>query len=253
MTQTQARGRVRVEDCAKRVRGYLGGELVVESVRPKQVWESPHYPAYYFPAGDVRAELVPSGHTEHSPSRGDAQYFSVTVGGRTSENAGWQYPDSPLEELRGLVRFEWQALDHWFEEDEEVIVHPRNPYTRVDILPSSRHVRVEVNGVTVAESSKPSLLFETGLPTRYYLPLTHVRMELLRPSSLTTSCPYKGHASYWSVEAGGELAEDVVWTYPTPLPESQKIAGLACFYNERADIYVDGVRQDRPHTQFSPR
>jgi uncharacterized protein (DUF427 family) len=245
---SQPRGRVRVEDCAKRVRGYLDGELVADTIRPKLVWEVPHYPAYYLPVEDVRMELLkPTGHSEHSPSRGDTRHFTVTAGGTERENGAWQYPDSPIEELRGLIRFAWGAFDHWFEEDEEVYVHPRSPYARIDILPSSRHVRVEVDGVTVAETHKPSLLFETGLPVRYYLPLTDVRMDLLRPSARQTACPYKGTASYWSV---GE-AEDIVWTYRTPLPESQKIAGLVCFYNEHTDIYVDGVLQERPRTPFS--
>ena len=129
--------------------------------------------------------------------------------------------------------------------------HPRDPYSRVDILASSRHVRVEVDGVTVAESRQPRILFETGLPPRYYIPLTDVRIDLLRPSDTLSHCPYKGTASYWSVDAGHGVRPDLVWMYRAPLPESQKIAGLACFYNEKADIYVDGELQQRPRTIFS--
>jgi uncharacterized protein (DUF427 family) len=251
---SQPRGRVKVEDSAKRIRGYLGGEQLFDTIRPKLVWEIPPYPAYYLPAADVRTEVLTStGHTEHSPSRGEARYFTVEAGGVKHENGAWQYPDSPIEELRGLIRFAWDSLDHWFEEDEEVYVHPRNPYSRVDILPSSRHVRVELDGVTVAETRKPTLLFETGLPPRYYLPLTDLRIDLLRPSATHSRCPYKGTASYWTVDTGAGRHEDIVWTYPTALPESQKIAGLACFYNEHSDIYVDGVLQDRPQTPFSKR
>jgi uncharacterized protein (DUF427 family) len=142
-------------------------------------------------------------------------------------------------------------MDAWFEEDEEVYVHPRDPYTRVDILPSSRHVEVVVNGVKVADSHQPRLLFETGLPTRYYLPLVDVRLDLLHPSSSTSRCPYKGTASYWCVEAGDQTVEDLVWIYRTPVQESVRIAGLACFYNEKVDVYVDGELQERPHTKFS--
>jgi uncharacterized protein (DUF427 family) len=132
-----------------------------------------------------------------------------------------------------------------------VSTHPRDPHTRVDILPSSRHVRVVVDGVTIAESASPRLLFETGLPPRYYLPKTHVRLDLLTPTDTVTHCPYKGQASYWSVRAGDSVHEDLAWSYPTPLPESQKVAGLIAFYNEKVELYVDGVRQERPSTKFS--
>jgi len=142
-------------------------------------------------------------------------------------------------------------MTEWFEEDEPVYTHPRDPYSRVDILASSRHVRVEIDGVTVADSRQPRILFETGLPPRYYLPLTDVRMDLLRPTGTQTRCPYKGTASYWSLDTGPAIHKDFVWIYRYPLAESQKIAGLACFYNEKVDLYVDGVLQERPHTKFS--
>jgi len=142
-------------------------------------------------------------------------------------------------------------MSEWLEEDEPVYTHPRDPYKRVDILASSRHVRVEVDGVTVADSVRPHILFETGLPPRYYLPLPDVRTDLLRPSGTQTHCPYKGTASYWSVQTAQGLREDLVWIYRTPLPESQKVAGLACFYDEKVDVYLDGEPQPRPRTPFS--
>jgi len=197
------------------------------------------------------AELEPIGKTAHSPSRGEAQIFDVRVEGATAESAAKRYPDSPLEQLRDLVRFDWNAMDEWLEEDEPVYVHPRDPYTRVDILASSRHVRVAVDGVTVGDSVRPRILFETGLPPRYYLPLSDIRAELLIPSDTQTHCPYKGTAGYWSVDTGHGMHRDLVWIYRTPLPESQKIAGLACFYNEKVDIYLDGELQERPRTKFS--
>ncbi len=244
---TETRGSVRIEPVAKRVRAFLGGVAVFDTSRPVLAWEGPHFPAYYVPATDVATDvLVASDHEERSPSRGEARFWSVRVGDRLAENAARQYPDSPFEALRTLVQFEWSAMDAWFEEDEEVFTQPRDPHHRLDILRSSRHVEVSLNGVTVADSHRPTLLFETGLPTRYYLPLTDVRTEYLRPSASATSCPYKGSAAYWSLEVQGERFEDVVWTYPAPLPESTRIAGLACFYNERMDIRVDGVLQDRP-------
>ncbi|NUS93573.1 MAG: DUF427 domain-containing protein, partial [Nocardia sp.] len=159
------------------------------------------------------------------------------------------YSESP--KLRELVRLDWDAMDEWFEEDEPIYVHPRSPYSRVDILASSRHIRVELDGVTLADSRSPRILFETGLPARFYLPLTDIRMDLLRPSETRTSCPYKGNAEYWNVQVGDTEQADLVWIYRTPTPESQKIAGLACFYNEKVDIYIDDELQDRPRTAFS--
>jgi uncharacterized protein (DUF427 family) len=248
---SHARGRVRVEHGEKRIRAYLGGELVVDTTRPLLVWEKPYYPTYYFPVADVRAHLEPDGGVSRSPSRGDGQTFTVRAGGEEAPGAALRYETSAFEELRDAVRLEWDAMDAWFEEDEQVFTHPRDPYTRVDILPSSRHVRVEVDGVTVAESSKPMLLFETRLPVRYYLPKTHVRMDLLSPTDSVTRCPYKGQAEYWSVRAGDTVHADLAWSYRTPLPESQRIAGLISFYSERVDLYVDGERQERPATKFS--
>lgn len=239
---TTSRGRVRLEYGRKRVRVFLGGQVVADTTRPALVWENPHYPAYYFPVADVRAELVTNGKTDHSPSRGDATRFDVVVAGTTAANAAWRYEQSPIEDLRGLVRLEWDAMDGWFEEDEPVYVHPRSPYTRVDALASSRRVRIELDGVTVADSGRPVILFETGLGPRFYLPLTDVRQDLLRRSDTTTRCPYKGTAEYYSVAVAGKVHDDLVWTYRSPLPESAKVAGLVCFYDERVDLYVDGER-----------
>lgn len=243
--------RVRMEPSPKRVRAYLGGELVADTRRPMLVWELPYYPAYYFPAGDVLADLVPTGRTEPSPERGDAELYDVKTASSVAEGAARRHVDSPVDELGGLVRLEWAAMDEWFEEDEPVYTHPRSPYSRVDILASTRHVRVAVDGVTVADSTSPRILFETGLPPRYYLPLTDLRMDLLRPSGTETHCPYKGTATYWSLRLGDTTYDDAVWTYRAPLPESQKIAGLAAFLNEKVDIYLDGELQERPSTHFS--
>src|SRR5580693_6842432 len=247
----KSRGTVRVEPGAKRVRAYLAGRLVADTRHPSLVWEIPYYPAYYVPLGDVTAELTPTGKTEHSPSRGDAVLYDVRVQGAVAAGAARRYPDSPLPAIRGLIRLEWAAMGEWLEEDEPVYTHPRDPYHRVDILASSRHVRVEVDGVTVADSARPVILFETGLPPRYYLPLPDVRTELLVPSATQSHCPYKGTAAYWSLDTGHGVHPDLVWIYRTPLPESQKVAGLACFYNEKVDLYIDGELQDRPRTPFS--
>jgi uncharacterized protein (DUF427 family) len=246
------RGSVRVEHGAKQVRVYLAGELVAQTISPLLVWEAPYYPTYYFPRRDVRAALLDEGAPRaHSPSRGDAAVLTVAAGEARASAAALHYEDSPIAELRDTVRLEWAAMEAWFEEDEEVYTHPRDPHTRVDILNSSRHVRVLLDGVVLADSMSPRLLFETGLPVRYYLPRPHVRMDLLVESPTVTHCPYKGRARTWSVRAGSELHEDLAWSYPSPLPEAQKAAGLIAFYNEKLDIEVDGVLQERPHTKFS--
>jgi uncharacterized protein (DUF427 family) len=249
-TATSGAGRVRVERGQKWVRAYLNGQLVADTRSPLLVWELPYFPTYYFPAGDVVAKLVSAGSGKRSPSRGESELFDVTVGSAIAPGAALRYPDSPIEALRDVVRLDWDAMDEWMEEDEPIYTHPRNPYHRVDILASSRHVEVMIDGVIVADSHQPRILFETGLPPRYYLPLTDVRLDLLRPSTTITHCPYKGAASYWSVEVT-ELDPDLVWIYRAPFAESQKIAGLACFYNEKVDLRIDGVVQDRPHTPFS--
>ena len=244
------RGSVRVEPGSKRVRAFVQGREVVDTLRPLLVWEVPYYPAYYVPLEDVRADLVPNGEVNHWPSRGDSASYDVIVGEATVKGAALRFPESPIVELRNAVRLDFSAMDEWFEEDEPIYVHPRDPYTRVDILASSRHMVIEVEGQVIADSRQPRILFETGLPPRYYLPLTDVRMDLLRPSPTQTQCPYKGTATYWSLLVDGTEHEDAVWIYRSPLPESQKVAGLACFYNEKVDITIDGVRQDRPRTHF---
>jgi uncharacterized protein (DUF427 family) len=249
--QGAPRGRVRVERGSKWVRAYLSGELVFSTRTPWLVWEVPYYPAYYIPVEDVRAELRPTEQVDRSPSRGNATIYDVCTSAHTAPGAARRYADSPISDIRDAVRFEWNALDEWLEEDEPVYVHPRDPYKRVDILASSRHVQVTLDGVLLADSHAPRILYETSLPPRYYLPLPDVRQEFLRPSTSTSSCPYKGNAAYWSVEVNGVLHPDLVWIYRTPVPESQKIAGLACFYNEQVDLTVDGEPLTRPRTQFS--
>ena len=250
--RTDRADRVHVEHSLKRVRAYLGGEVVADTAHPRLVWEVPYYPAYYFPVEDVQTELLaPTSTVTHSPSRGDAHHFTIKAGGKEVEDAALQYMDSPVEELRHLIRLDWDSMDGWFEEDEEVYTHPRDPYTRVDILATSRHVRVELDGLVLTDSTNARVLFETGLPPRWYIPKVDVRMDLLVPTDTATHCPYKGQAQYWAVRVGERPVEDLAWSYRTPLPESQKIAGLVAFYNERVDLFIDGKLQDRPVTEFS--
>jgi len=233
-----------LEDSPRWVRGELAGETIVSSKRAKLLHETGHLPVYYFPRDDVRMDLlVPTDHHSHCPLKGDASYWSIG----TSDNAAWTYPD-PIEgapPIKDLVAFYWRKLDHWYEEDEEVFVHARDPYHRVDILPSSRHVKVSLEGVVLAETSRPRVLFETGLPPRYYIPREDVRMDLLTASDLQTQCPYKGTASYWG--------DDLVWSYEDPIRAAADIKGLLAFFNERVDLEVDGELEERPKTRWSPK
>ena len=242
------------EGSPRRVRVMFGGETVADSRRVKLMHEQGHLPVYYFPRGDVRRDLLEAtGHTTHCPFKGDASYWSVRVGDRVVENAVWGYPE-PIDSappLADYLAFYWRMMDHWYEEDEEIFVHPRDPYHRVDVLESSRHVKVSVNGEVVAETERPKILFETGLPPRYYIPPEDVREEGLVSSDKQTQCPYKGVASYYSVEADGRRVEDLVWYYAEPIPEAAKIKGHLAFFNEKVDLEVDGVEQERPQTQWS--
>jgi uncharacterized protein (DUF427 family) len=260
MTQTtdtptsEGTQRVRTEPNHRRVRVFFGGEAVADSSRTIYLFETGHLPVYYFPREDVRFDLLePASHHTHCPWKGDASYYDVIVGDRRAENAVWAYP-APIDsvpELKDYVAFYWDKADAWFEEDDEVYKHARDPYHRVDVLNSSRHVEVRVNGVLVADTRRPRLLFETGLPVRYYVPKLDVRQDLLIPSARRSRCPYKGEAVYWSVRAGDEVLEDVVWSYPSPIPEAPKIENLLAFLNEKVDIIVDGVPQERPVTKWS--
>lgn len=231
-----------LEDSPKRVRAVFGGETVADSRRVKLLHEKGHLPVYYFPEEDVRADLLEAtDHTTHCPFKGDASYCTVRVGDREAENAVWGYPE-PLQTappLAGHVAFYHEAMDRWLEEDEEMLGHPHDPYHRVDVLESSRHVTVRVNGETVAETNKPKILFETGLPPRYYLPPEDVRRDLLVKSNTTSVCPYKGVSSYWSADVNGARVEDVVWGYPEARPEARKVEGHFCFYDEKADVEVE--------------
>ncbi len=239
--QTRNRGRVERHD--KRVRAVFAGHVVADTTRPLLVWEVPYFPTYYLPRDDVRTELLEfTDRTRSSPTRGTGRIGHLRLGARTVTDAVTEYPESPIELLRGHVRLDFAAMDAWFEEDEQIHTHPRDPYVRIDILPSTRHVRVDVDGVTVADTRGARLLFETNLPTRYYLPKPDVRLDLLEPSDKVTHCPYKGQAEYWSVRVGETPVPDLVWSYPAPLPESDRIAGLVCVPQEHAEVYVDGVR-----------
>lgn len=243
---------VRVEHGPKRVRVLLVGAYVADTTSVLLVWEHPYYPTYYVPLADVDdAVLHDTGTTDSTPGRGEAAIHDVVVGDRRADGAALVYREDAPDGLRDTVRLDWNAMDAWFEEDEQVYVHPRDPYKRIDVLASSRHVRVEVDGVTVADSHRSHMLFETGLPTRYYLPKTDVRMDLLSPTDHLTRCPYKGTAEYYALTVDDTTHANAAWWYRHPTAESAAVAGYVCFYNEHADVHVDGQRHDRPQTPFS--
>jgi uncharacterized protein (DUF427 family) len=238
-----------VEPVPRRVRALLGGSTVLDTTAARYVWEWPPYPQFYVPLADVTPGVLVDEGVEEERPLGPARRHGLRAGGLTRPGAAWVPVDG---ELKDTVRLDWAALDCWFEEDEEVFVHPRNPYARVDALRSTRQVRVELDGALLAESSSPVLVFETGLPTRYYLPRTALNLDVLEPSGTVTECPYKGRTSaYWSVRVGGTLHRDLAWSYDFPTRQLLPIAGLVAFYNEKVDISLDGRMLDRPVTHFS--
>ncbi len=227
------------------IRVEAGGEIIADSTRAMLMIENPGELDYYFPLEDVRQEfLIPSDHAETSGYRGTRRFWHLQIGEHQVENGAWTYDaqeDRP--DFTGYLAFIWQKMDRWFEEEEEVFLHPRNPYHRVDTIRSSRRVEVFFDGVTVAETERPYLLFETNLPVRYYIPLEDIRREYLTPSSTHSICPYKGTASYFDLAVNGSQINNAVWTYPDPIPESPKLAGKAAFWPEkdrRLQIVVDG-------------
>jgi uncharacterized protein (DUF427 family) len=247
--------RLEFEPSPRWVRVKFGGQIIADSQAVILGREKGHLPLYYFPAQDVKGEfLVATEATTHSPTKGTAVQWTVRVGDQVAERAAWSYPD-PLpaaQAIQDYVAFSWPQMEAWYEEEEEVFVHPRDPYKRIDVLLSSRHVQVVLGGEVVADSHRPYLLFETGLPTRYYLPPADVRQDYLEATSTHTRCPYKGLASYWSVRVRGHYFKDIVWGYLDPIPECPKIKGLLCFFNEKVEaLYVDGELQPVPQTPWS--
>ena len=242
-----------VEPVPRRLRAWLAGRVIVDTTQARYVWESPAFPQFYVPLSDVRSgTLVDEGSTEET-SRGTVALHGLRVGDVHRPGCARVVTAAKVDGLKDTVRFTWSALDAWFEEDEQVLLHPRSPYVRVDVLRSTRPVRVESHGVVLAESFGPIMLFETGLPTRYYLNPTDIDFSWLVPSETVTSCPYKGTTSgYWSALVDGRTHPDVAWSYRFPSREVLPIAGLIAFYNEKVDIFLAGTLLERPQTRVSP-
>lgn len=237
----------RAEVSPKWIRVRFGGEVIADSRRALIVLERGRTPVYYFPEKDVHMDrLTATNFHTHNDRIGDASYYTVKAANKVAENAAWSYA---APDLRGHVAFQWDKMDGWYEEGEEVFVHPHDPYHRIDVLHSSRPVRMVVGGVTVAESQRAVLLFETNFPARYYLPKDDVRLDLLRPSETVTYCPYKGEAKYYSVAIGDKLFKDVVWYYRYPTTEASKIANNLAFYTEKIGAaFVDGQELPKPQS-----
>jgi uncharacterized protein (DUF427 family) len=235
----------------RRIRGTKDGETLVDTTRALYVWEWPHYPHYYVPRADVNMEVFVEGDTVTTP-QGEARQLALKVGSVDRRPAARLITTSAITGLADMVRIEWSALDRWFEEDEEVFVHPRSPYKRVDALRSNRAVRVELKGIVLAEACTCVMLFETGLPTRYYFDPMNVHFTFLTPSSTRTQCPYKGKTGgYWSATVHDASVPDVAWMYTFTTGGMTPIAGLVAFLNERVDIFIDGEPQPRPVTHFT--
>ncbi|ANS63463.1 hypothetical protein SLINC_1239 [Streptomyces lincolnensis] len=237
------------------VRGVKGEVTVVDSRHPVLVWEPDvPVPLYAFPREEVREDLLrPAKNPPTGAHTGSSVFYDLDVDGAVVENAAWTFP---AEDLAGHIAFEWfrhwhSGLDHWYEEEQEIFIHPRDPHKRVDAVPSSRHVQVEVGGMLVADTRKPVLVFETSLPTRYYIPREDVRLDLFVPTDHSTGCPYKGTARYWAWRGEGDVPRNILWSYPAPLPQVAAVQGLLAFYNEAVDITVDGERLPRPVTPFT--
>lgn len=247
-------GAVAVEPARRRVRVKADDVWVADSDRVLLLFEHGFTPRWYVPLSDVRVDLLTlNGRVTDTLGRGPARWYDLHLPGRTITDAAWDHPSPPAEcpPLDGHVSFEWNLMSAWFEEDDEIIVHPRDPYTRVDVLRSSRHVVVAFQGVTLADSTSPLVLLETGAPTRFYLPAADVDARYLLPSDSFTWCPYKGRATYRHVRLGDTVYRDLFWTYEEPLREVERIVGHLCPFNEFLDITVDGVLQERPVSKWA--
>jgi len=201
-----------------RVRGIRGKTVVVDSDRARLLRrEGESVPVFCFPRGDVRVDLLPEG---------------------------------TLREHDGHLIVPWEAVTEWFGEEAQLFGHARDPYHRIDVFPTTRHVRVLRDGELLAETWRAKALYETRLPVRWYMPIEDVRAELI-PSRTKTRCAYKGSASYFSVRVGDRVLDDLVWTYREPQLEAEPVRDYICFFNERVDLDVDDVRSERPRTQWS--
>ncbi len=221
----------------RRIRATLAGQTIVDSERAMLLHESNIFPVLYFPTDDVSTDLLTkTDHSIHCPFKGDASYWTVSVGDTVADNAVWGY-ETPIESaswLQGYVAIEWNRMDHWYDEDDEIFGHIRDPYHRVDARPTSRHYQVHIDGHLVADTTNAFVISETGVPNRIYIPATDVRTDEFTRSETTTHCPYKGDTVYW--HHTGTESHDVAWSYPAPLGEATLVAGHLCFDGPNVEL-----------------
>ena len=234
--------RILFEPDARRLRAFVGDTLVLDTRRAHLLHETGIRPVVYVPLEDFDETLLERTQTtSHCPFKGDASYWSLRVGDELREDAVWGYeePLEPAPWLRGFAALYPSKVDRWLVEDEPVAGGLRDPYHRVDVHTSSRPVRVTAAGELIAQSTHPTLVFETSMPVRAYLPRGDVVAGHLRPSDTTTTDPYMGDAIYWHVHAGGELLRDAAHSYELPRAEAMKIAGLVCFTGDGVEVELD--------------
>lgn len=225
----------------RRVRGMVGDDWIFDTVRALYVWEHPYYAQYHIPTDDVREDLLVDEGEHTTTDRGTFSLRTINTNGQVRSGGAGLLTEPAQAALADTYRFTWSAIDHWFEEDEEIFVHPRSPYVRVDALRSARPIRVEVDGTVLAEASGFVTVFETGLPPRRYLAKTAVDWRLLTATDTETQCPYKGTTSHhWSAHVGGRVLEDAAWCYDFPTRALTAISGLVAFDDEQVDVFVDG-------------
>lgn len=231
------------EDWPRRMRAVLGNTTILDTREGKLLHETGKLAAHYYPMDQIRCELLErspdGGNDEH---KGESRQWHLRVGDRFVENAVTEYlaPPPHSAPLAGWATITFAAMDRWFEEDEPIYAHPRDPYHRVDVRASSRHVVVRHNGQVIAESNRPKMLFETGLPIRYYLPFLDVRIDLLERSETISECPYKGDGQHWHLDADPIRVEDAAWSLPHPAPEGFAALEHVCFYPNKVIVEVDG-------------
>ncbi len=262
---------LRFEPSPKRVRAVAGGETWADTNAAMVVWEPGRIvPGYAVPESDLDAALLPAGPapaaTAH-PVRVDAggptaldprspfsvrttpgESLSLRRGSRVLDGAGFR-PDDP--DLAGYVVLDFGAFDQWFEEDDQVFGHTRDPFKRIDVRSTSRRVTVAVDGVVLADSTRARLLFETHLPTRTYFPREDVRQDALVPSDTTSTCAYKGPARYWSAHVDDQLLRNLAWSIEQPLSDGVEVTDRIAFFDERVDVTVDGKPRPRPVSPWS--
>lgn len=242
------------EPSPRRVRVYFNNKLIADSQQMMLLRETNHLPLYYFPKKDVQMDfLIPSSQSVQSDHKGEGVFWDVKVGEKIVKKAAFTFRNPPSDgpKLENYIAFKWASMDSWFEEDEEVYVYARDPHKRVDVLHSSRHIKVVIEGTVVAETHCPQLLFETGLPIRYYFSKQDVRMDLLEHSRTVTRCPYKGEANHYAIKVGDKLYQDLAWSYRFPTLECTKVQGLVGFLNEKIDIYENDKLLPRPKSPWS--